>query len=105
MATKINVYLLVGGKEKLAKGDNLYSWDYKAQPADNDYEDAPAGSTLLGSIEAELPTPASCIPDVLAKIAAEEKSLRNELNENLRELAERREKLLALTNEVPHESA
>ena len=53
MATKINVYLLVGGKEKLAKGDNLYSastvaidvktgqikWHYQSTPNDGwDYD-------------------------------------------------------------------
>lgn len=104
MATKIKVYLNVGGKERLARGEQLYSWHYSVRP-DNEFEGEPENSTLLGTIEAELPSSASCIPDVLEKLAAEERTLRNELNENLNELTERREKLLALTNEVPHDPA
>jgi hypothetical protein len=102
---KVNLYLNISGQENLAKGDqlNYYNFDVRlsTDSAPEGYTwltNPPAGAHLVaGNIELILPDKETATRAALAKIAAERQELQAELVASLAELAEREQKLMALS--------
>lgn len=92
----LKIYLSVEGMERFAAGQSLYSWDYVVR----NHDTPPSTGILIAEVQERLPTPESCIAPVLDKLIQDEAAAREELNETLFKLADRRQRLLALTNEV-----
>ena len=93
----LKIYLRVSGMEKLVLGQELYSWDYLlVMPGETE----PAEGVYVGMATIDLPPKEICVAPVMAKLKAKEQEIQAEAHLAMKEVAERREKLLALTLEV-----
>ena len=89
----MKVYFDGAALERVAKGQDLYSWNYTVR---NETETPPKNGILVAEFTALMPTREECIAPALAILAEKEASLRETLNEDLRELEERRNALIML---------
>ena len=91
---KVNVYLTVGALEAIASGRGLWSWHYAVA---EEGSDGPKGGRLIGEVVFELPGKEECVGPVLEALDAQVVEARQDLNNTLAEIEERRAHLLCLT--------
>lgn len=95
---KLRIDFTIEGQEALATGAVVYPWHFSCKNTEDPVWGNPVkGNVPLGELEVTLPGPEAGIASILDSIAARERELRQQLNEDLRALEERRSKLLAIT--------
>jgi hypothetical protein len=97
----LSIYLNAEGQERLALGQPRYSWHYDVR---NVEEDIPEGHAFLGTVDAQLPTIAECLPPVLAKLKKREAEIQAEAYQEVLEIQERRNNLISLTYDPAREA-
>lgn len=89
----MKVYFDGAALERVAKGQDLYSWNYTLR---EDTETPPKNGVLVAEFTPRMPAREECIAPALAILAEKEAALRATLNEDLQEIAERRNALIML---------
>jgi hypothetical protein len=83
--------------EKLALGQSLYSWDYQLVLPD---DSEPTTGVYVGMATVDLPPREVCVVPVLAELKRKEDEIQAEAYQAVLEVQNRRNNLLAITNEV-----
>lgn len=93
---KLKVYIDAAGMEKIALGQELYSWHYSVYPAE-----AEKGALLkcVGTFNAQLPSIDACIVPVMEALKKKEAEIQAQAYAEVQEISERRANLLSLTYE------
>jgi hypothetical protein len=89
----MKVYLGAEGLERVATGNTLYAWHYLLCFDD---QVPPENGVEVGSFEPCFPTAAACVIPCLEMLQKREDELRDELNDELAKLTERRNALIML---------
>ena len=100
---KLDIYLTAAGQENIAKGNKLNYWDFEIRLTAGVGVDGwkcqpPANGFLVASeVDVFPPTHDVCIQGALKAIEAERQRIQLEAANSLRELAERANKLQAIS--------
>jgi hypothetical protein len=92
----LKVYITVEGLENLANGRDLMSWNYVIREA---ADIPPKDYFKCAEFEPKYPKKEECITPVMKKFEEMEKDVHLEAHKALADINERRQTLLALTND------
>lgn len=91
------------GMERIAAEQPLYSWHFSVSmleelPGEEAALELARNPAFLGIFDTTPPTREAAIPVALANMAQQERDLRDQLNQDLAQIEERRQNLLAISN-------
>lgn len=91
------LWITAEGQEAIATGKNLYTWHYIVR--EQDEEPYKPDEICVAEFTITLPSVATMIPTVMEHLAKREAEIQAEAYADVMKIKERREKLLAITNE------
>ena len=91
------LWITAEGQEAIATGKNMYTWHYIVR--EQDEEPYKEDEICVAEFSITLPPVAKLIPVVMEHLRVKEAEIQAEAYKDVMKIKERREKLLAITNE------
>jgi hypothetical protein len=96
---KIQIVLTPDAHKQVAKGEQLYAWDFSTRTPgyDGEFQAMPDNYTFLREVEIDLPSPETAVHIALVQLKKREQEIQAEAHVAVCEVQEERAKLLSLT--------
>lgn len=95
---KLRIYLTVEGQESLATGREIWPWQFNTRlEYKGEFLAADPGAVFLLETDVELPSPASCLPNVVAMLDQRTAEINALAHADLMAISKRKSELLSIT--------